>query len=425
MVSKGAVMTDPIQGATVAVTAGLRGASWDAERMTQPFRTQPLALSTEDGQKVLGFLFSRGGETKVVFLMHPREMVVTHYLVPDILAAGWACWVQGPRSVGNDLRLEHELALHDVSAGMRELRALGFETIVQLGNSGGAALFAFYNQLARAAPAHRIRRTPAGRPTKLETASLPSADGLVFVSPHPGQGVLLMNGLDPSVTDEDDAFSCDPALDPFDPGNGFRRPPQSSHYEPDFIEHYRPAQRARVERIDRKAFEMVEQRQAARSRLKDTPNRRDKLVASHQPIFEVWRTDADLRCWDTSIDPSDRLVGSLWGADPAASNLGSVGFGRIVTPESWLSTWSALQSNAAMAKCSASVQQPVLLIEYTGDNAVFPQEVDAIYAAFPSTNKQRQRVRGNHHGMALAEGEPSGQVVTGQHLATWLNATFD
>ena len=51
---------------------------------------------------------------------------------------------------------------------------------------------------------------------------------VVFVSPHPGQGVLLMNGLDPSVTDEDDAFSCDPALDPFDPGNGFRRPPQSS-----------------------------------------------------------------------------------------------------------------------------------------------------------------------------------------------------
>jgi hypothetical protein len=424
MVSKGAAMTDSTAGGKVAVTAGMRGASWNAERMTMPFHTRPLPLSTEDGQKVLGFLFSRGGEKKVVFLMHPREMVVTHYLVPDILDAGWACWVQGPRAVGNDLRLEHELALHDVSAGMRQLRQLGFETIVQVGNSGGAGLFAFYNQQALAAPERRIQRTPAGRPTKLETAALPLADGLVFVSPHPGQGVLLMNGLDPSVTDEDDAFSCEPSLDPFDPKNGFRRPPESSHYAADFIERYRAGQRARVERIDRKAFELVEQRQAARSRLKDTPNRRDKLIASHQPIFTVWRTDADLRSWDTSIDPSDRTVGSLWGADPAASNLGSVGFGRVVTPESWLSTWSALQSNASMAKCGPSVRQPALLIEFTGDNAVFPQEIDAIYGAFPSPNKQRHRVRGNHHGMALVEGEPSGQVVAGQHLSNWLNATF-
>lgn len=407
-----------------AVTAGLRGASWNQERMREPYSTQPFPLATEDGQKVIGFLFSRGGEKRAVFLMHPREMVVTHYLVPDILAAGWACWVQGPRSVGNDLRLEHELALHDVAAGMRQLRALGFETIVQLGNSGGAGLFSFYNQQALTAPEQRIARTPAGRATKLETADLPAADGICFVSPHPGQGVLLMNGIDPSVTDEDDAFSVDPALDPFDPRNGFKRPPQSSSYAPDFIERYRAAQRARVERLDAKAKALVERRQAARARLKASPSRQDKLLASHAPIFTVWRTDADLRSWDTSLDPSDRTVGSLWGNDPAASNLGSVGFGRIVTPESWLSTWSGLTSNASLAKTAGSITQPTLLVEYTGDNAVFPQELDEIYASLPSANKQRTRVRGNHHGMALAEGEPSGQVVAGQCLAAWLQDTF-
>ncbi|KAG0924336.1 hypothetical protein G6F35_015784 [Rhizopus arrhizus] len=57
--------------------------------------------------------------------MHPREMSVTHYMVPAVLDAGCACWVRGPRSIGNDLRLEHEIALFDVAAGMQHLRKLG------------------------------------------------------------------------------------------------------------------------------------------------------------------------------------------------------------------------------------------------------------------------------------------------------------
>ena len=162
--------------------------------------------------------------------MHPRELLMTHYLVPDVLDAGWAFWAQQSRSIGNDLRLEHEIALHDVAAGVRQLRALGFERIVLLGNSGGAGLLSFYNQQSLLAPARRIVRTPGGRPTKLPEAELPAADGIVLVSPHPGQGVLLMNALDPSVTDENDAMSCDAALDPFSDANGFRRPPQSASY---------------------------------------------------------------------------------------------------------------------------------------------------------------------------------------------------
>ena len=58
----------------------------------------------------------------------------------------------------------------------------------------------------------------------------------------------------------------------------------------------------------------------------------DAMVSSHQQIFQVWRTDADLRCFDLSLDPSDRRFGSVWGARPMVSNVGSVGFGRICTP---------------------------------------------------------------------------------------------
>jgi hypothetical protein len=411
-------------GGKVAITAGLRGASWDAARMPSTYVTQPYPLITADGQATLGVLFSRGAERKVVFIMHPREFVLTHYLVPEVLDAGWACWVQAPRSIGNDLRLEHEVALHDVAAGMRQLRELGFETIVLLGNSGGAGLFAFYNQQSQLPAEQRIRRTPGGRPTGLESAIMPTADGIAFVSPHPGQGVLLMNALDPSVMDESDPFSCDATLDPFNAANGFRRPPESSSYTPEFTERYRRAQRERVARLDQRARELIDRRQSARARLKESPTQPDKQLASHGPILTIWRTDADLRCWDTSVDPSDRLVGSLWGADAAVSNLGSVGFGRLVTPESWLSTWSGLSSNASLAKCARSVVQPTLLIEYTGDNCVFPGDVDTMFAALATADKKRHRVRGNHHGLPLDDGDVPGQVLAGQHLQAWLNAKF-
>jgi hypothetical protein len=417
-------MTASPNNKKVAVTAGLRGASWHPERMAKSFSSTPCPLVTQDGQGALGVLFSRGGERKAVFIMHPRELVVTHYLVPEVLDAGWACWVQGARSVGNDLRLEHEFALYDVAAGMRRLREMGFETIVLLGNSGGAGLFSYYNQQSLCAPERRIAKTPAGRATKFETADFPAADGIALVSPHPGQGILLMNALDPSVMDEVDPFSVDSVLDPFSESNGFRLPPESSSYSADFIERYRVAQRERVARIDAHARNLIERRQAARERLKSGGSRDDKALASHGPIFQVWRTDADLRCWDTSLDPSDRYVGSLWGSDPFVSNLGSVGFGRIVTPESWLSTWSGLSSNASLAKCASSIEQPALLIEYTGDNCVFPADADAIFDAISASRKERYRVRGNHHGQALDEGEIPGQRIAGEHLGRWLQDHF-
>jgi hypothetical protein len=404
------------------VTAGLRGAGWNPARMDRPYRVVPYSLRTADDQRTLGLLYSQTGHEKtVVCLMHPREFTGTPYLVPDVLDAGCAAWVQAPRSIGNDLRLEHELALLDVAAGMTHLRGLGFTRTVLLGNSGGAGLYAFYTQQALRSPERRLTHTPGGRPVKLATSDMPAPSDLVFVSPHPGQGKLLMNGIDPSVTDERDPLSVDSALDPFDAHNGFAAPPASSRYSAEFVARYRGAQRARVERLDAQAREMLAVRGRARKQVKEgEASPALKRLAAHTQIFQIWRTDADLRCWDLSLDPSDREVGTLWGRDPYASNLGSVGFARVVTPESWLSTWSGITSNASFEKCGAELQVPAFVIEYTGDQAAFPSDMAAIYDSIASTRKRRERVRGNHHGQALAEGEESGQVVAGRMVQQWL-----
>lgn len=405
-------------------TAGLRGASWDPEIIPEGMKTTVAPLITADGAQVVGYLHANGGENTVVFIMHPRELLVTHYLVPHLLKAGYACWVQGPRTVGNDLRLEHETAIVDVAAGVVHLRNLGFENIVQLGNSGGASLFAFYNQQSLQAPEKRILRSPGGRPTKLDEVEMPAVDGFVFIAPHPGQGKLLLNSIDPSVTDENDPLSVDPNLDPFAKENGYRGNRQSSSYTPEFIKRYRAAQMKRVERIDEMAKELIANRMAARKRYKEDGNDQDNKKSSLREIFTVWRTDADPRCFDLTLDASDRRWGTVWGANPTASNLGSVGFGRVCTPESWLSTWSALSSNASFELCGESIKQPTMLVYYTGDNTVFPSDFDAIIDSVAAKDKQIRKIRGNHHGHALTPDEEPGQEQAAAAIVEWLNEQF-
>lgn len=405
------------------VTAGLRGASWDPALLPPGLKSRIAPLNTGDGAQVVGCLHALGGETTALFIMHPRELLLTHYMVPHAVSAGYACWVQGPRTVGNDLRLEHEAAVLDVAAGVRFLREQGFRKIVLLGNSGGASLFALYIQQSEAAPSDRIARTPGGRPTKLDTADLPQVDGLVCLAPHPGQGKLLQNLIDPSVTDEEDPFSTDPELDPFAQANGFALPPQGASYGADFVARYRAAQAQRVARIDTRARALIAARMAERKRL-TAGEGGDPRRAAYGGIFQVWRTNADLRCYDLSLDPSDRHWGTVWGADPYASNLGSVGFARVCTPESWLSTWSGLSSNASFERCGAAIRQPALMIGYSGDNTVFPGDLDGIFSAIASVEKERHAVRGNHHGQPLEPGEKPGQEIAAGIILDWMARTF-
>jgi len=409
------------------VTAGFLNTDWNPRDLPAGTSTRNVVLRTADGAATSGSLYLPAGKRPdtVVCVMHPREFMACHYLIPDIVAAGCAAWSQGARSVGNDLRLEHEIALHDVTAGMAFLREQGFGNIVLLGNSGGAGLYGLYAQQAALPGAQRIARTPGGKRTGLGELDMPQVQGVVLVGPHPGQGALLMNCIDPSVADEGDALSVIPELDPLDAANGYR-PGGQARYAPDFVTRYRAGQQARVARLDARARELIAARLGAREQVKsgaDTSAAR-RRQAAHTPVLTIWRTDADLRCLDLSLDPSDRHPGSLWGRDPYASNYGAVGFARFCTPESWLSTWSGLASNASLARTAPAIVQPALVIEYTGDQACFPADVRTIYDAIAARDKQHLRIRGDHHGRALQEGEEPGRYRAGRELAAWLRQRF-
>jgi len=412
------------KNSSAATTAGLRGAFWDPSRIPVGTNFLPVNLQTQDGAGCTGILASRGGENCAVLVMHPREFLPTHYLVPEILQGGAAVLTQAPRTIGNDIRLEHERALYDVAAGVQFLRDEGYERVILLGNSGGAGLFSFYMQQANIAREERITRTPGGKPVRLDEAVLPVCDGIIFLSPHPGQGTLLMNSIDPSVTDEEDSLSMDPTLFPFNPKNGFCRPPQSSSYSEEFVRRYRKAQRERVGRIDDWARNSIKERLDAKKRLQEARTPTDIIVSHHTPIITVWRTDADLRCYDLSLDPSARKYGSLWGANPFVGNFGSIGFARTCTADSWLSTWSGLSSNASLDKTAPDITQPALMIVYDGDNCVFPSDSDKIFEAIGSEDKERGEAPGDHHGRKAGPDAPDGRSIAGGLIRDWLSARF-
>jgi hypothetical protein len=283
------------------------------------------------------------------------------------------------------------------------LRDLGFEHVVSLGHSGGATLAAFYCQQAGRTPGDRLADAPSGRPVPLAEAELPLPDGCIFMAPHPGQGALLRRVIDPSVTDELDPRSVDPELDAFDARNGFADGP--STYSPDFVAAYRAAQARRIERIDERALAWLEEGGPPR-------------------VLTTYRTDADLRNLDLSLDPNQRRYGTLFGPHPERSNYGLVGFGRLATAEAWLSTWSANHTRADFAACAPEVTVPSLLLELTADQGSYPADIARYADLLGAHDLTVASVPGTHFGGPIAKGEPTGTELAATLVEAWIDARF-
>jgi pimeloyl-ACP methyl ester carboxylesterase len=395
-------------------------------------RQLPIAHEAEDGGMCSGILYTKGSNRTVVCFMHPQADMSRHYAIPDLLDAGYAALGQNSRYLNNDSHCLHETLLLDVAAGIRFLRQHGFEKIVLVGNSGGGSLYSFYLAQALTEPPERLTHTPAGDRCNLGDSNLPAADALVLFAAHLGEGRILAQMIDPSVNDEGDPLSCDPSLDPYRFQNGYRRPPDSSRFAADFIARYREAQQRRVARLDARARALLEQRNEARSaasgddfgdRSADEQNAALRAAVAHQ-VLVVYRTEADLRALDTSLDPSERDVGTLFSYRPDLTNYMEFGFARVTDARAWLSTWSALSSNAAVERNAPKIHLPSLVLYYKGDNAIFPPDARAAFDALGSADKQIVGVSGDHYGFASGTQERSGARAALKELIAWLDDRF-
>jgi hypothetical protein len=376
------------------------GAPFHFRRPPRDAELESLILKADDFRELQGLYWTPSKDPKprvAVLCMHPRADFRHHYSFPRLLDAGIACLGATTRNPNNDVDTVHEEILLDVAACVKHLkRERGVEKVVLLGNSGGGSLFAFFQSQARLAAGDRLAATPAGDPTKLPQVELVPADGMLYVSAHKGEGRIMNECIDPAVVDEHDPLVSDPALDMYEPRNGFRPPPAWCEYDPDFVRRYRAAQLARVRRIDAIARERVaENRRAAELRadpdFEQLPFARQQEIWRREvvePVLVVYRTMANLHYVDRHLDPSEREYGSLLSDRPELMNWKLFGFGRLCTPRAWLSTWSGLASRADMLATLPGIQEPTLVVNAGRDREIYPRSDAApIFEAVASPDK--------------------------------------
>jgi len=110
----------------------------------------------------------------------------------------------------------------------------------------------------------------------------------------------------------------------------------------------------------------------------------------------VHGTCADPRFVDTTLDPSKREPGTLWG-EPQSANLRPVTLSSFSTLRSWLSQWSVTDTNAHGPTCLESVNVPVLVAYGTGDKGCFPSMAIALYDAARHPDKKLLAIPGAGH----------------------------
>lgn len=406
---------------------------WSFDRLPSGTNVENVPLVAQDRGESAGVLYTRGGEKTVVCMMHPRGDMTRHYAIPALLEAGYAAFGQAGRWVNNDIGLIHEMLLLDVAASMRWLKARGFERVVLLGNSGGGALYTFYQSQACTRPPDRLKNTAAGDPFDLNTFEMPEADGIVQMATHLGQGVLLLRCIDPSVVSEDDPLSVDPSLDMFNPENGFREPPESSSYSADFLEMYRAGQKGRVARLDAiaRAFIHVQRHHQAEmaDEAFDSLSLKQKQFVWRRAFaarfMAIHRTEAHPAYCDLSIHASPRDYGSFFSPRPDIFNSIEAGFGRYQTPRAWLSTWSGLSSRANTLECIPRIAIPTLVISFTGDNVVWIPDLEAIHEASGAADKQLHYVDGDHLGLPpKCKPDAPGRDGAMKIVTAWLRERF-
>ena len=401
-------------------------------------RHRVVQLYAEDRAKSRGVLWlpPEGRPRTCVIMSHPRGDFSTHYSIPFWIEAGFAAFALNTRYLNNDSTMLHENLLLDIAAAMKFLREEeGFAHIVMLGNSGGGSLFAYYDSQARTPKSGRVAAPPGGGSPDLNRFELPTADGFIVLAAHPGQGKVLMGCLDPSVVDESDPFATDPALDMYDERNGFRPMPAESRYSAEFLECYRAAQRARCHRIDTIARRHLDETARARveqraadfgSRSADERNFVSRRAMGPR-FMVVYRTLANPNYLDLSIDPSERVVGSIFAPRPDLANWGSFGLGRIVTPDAWLSTWSGLSSLARMDRNLPKVTVPTLVVGANADQDIFNSDVRAEYEQSGARDKTLEFIEGADHFMRAGGtranlGDPRPRLM--KLLTSWTRERF-
>jgi len=314
-----------------------------------------------------------------------------HYLGEYMAERGYGFLGWNTRFRGLEYAFLLEHALVDIGEGVKWLREVaGVEKVVILGNSGGGSLMAAYQSQAKGVT---MKPTPG---LKLPEAlnDIEPADLYISLCAHGGRPEVLTQWFDPSITNETDPTSIDPVLNMYDESNG--RP-----YSEEFISRYRAAQIARNHRITDWCYEELDR--LSKHGMRDR-------------AFLMYRTWADLRLMDSTIDPNNRRPQWCYAGDPKTANFSPRGIGLTNTIRTWLSMWSLRDSYCSGIPHLQRIEEPALIIQSDADCGVFPSDAQSIYDSLASTDKQLKMVSGDHYLVEPTDARDD----TADIIAAWL-----
>jgi pimeloyl-ACP methyl ester carboxylesterase len=340
-----------------------------------------------------------------------------------------------PRSDNNEAAVNFENVALDIRQGIELLRRQpGIRKVILIGHSGGGPATTFYQAVAEKGVSY------CNGPDKLTKcpdtlANLPKADGMLLLDAHPGNSVNSMRSLNPAVLDESDPGKIDPALDPFDPKNGFN-PNGQSVYSEEFMSRYFKAQAARMNRLIDKAIAMREDiRQGKGTTTDDAP-------------FIVYRDRARLMDFSMSVHPGTKEPRKLLKNDgtvvsevirsvrvPVTANARIDK--RLSGGTMFLTLTSFLSSNAIRAKdsiddidwCTSNnstpcalkeISVPILIVAMGGHYFIRDNEIH--YEVAASQDKDYLVVEGSVHVMTPCE---ACSKVTGQSYSNVTKNLYD
>jgi pimeloyl-ACP methyl ester carboxylesterase len=329
--------------------------------------------------------------------MHPSATLNLLPMPAALADAGFHVLCAASRYPKNDSALIMEKVAIDLGKWIAYAKdALGYQSVVLVGWSGGGSLSLFYQAQAENPT---ITHTPAGDEIDLVGARLPRADAIVFIAAHLSRAELITEWIDPSVLDEQDPDRRDIEFDIYSP-----ECPHQPPFDADFVARFREKQRERNRRITAWCQETLARLHRAGG-------------AEMERAFVVHRTMCDVRWIDPAVDPNGRRPNWCYMGDPRTANVGPTGLARFSTLRSWLSQWSYDLSNAKGPMNAALIRNtPVLQIENEADDAVPATHNPIIHAALATRNKKYFRIEGANHYYL---GQPEKLAMCVERVRDW------
>lgn len=435
----------PLRGPARVIAPGVAKAHF--ERVTNRFGQVDAVLHRS----------ADGGHRTVVAYTHPRSQTnLTSYPCPELAAGGIDALAFNNRfsnsPAGTDLATVFEEMALDVAAAVQHCRDLGYERVILLGWSAGGPLMAFYQHVAeRGAPALARQALSAfagfidadGRPLEL-----PVVDGIILRSATVGTAASFLYRLDGAVVDEETG-EVDPALDMYDPHNGFDRATGSGRYTPEFLARYHRAQGMRMNRIVDDVTSRRRDIDQGRGRFDDD----DVLVIVRTRANPVTvdlalgrRTHGDYRQYPTGASAVVEDVRPINNEGPSNTRVGGAAVHRLgaalsyrlvrVEPDRFDPAATTASSagivfdstNNSTPRNLAGVTVPTLLIQGTGDesNSVKLPSAEINHAAAGSADKALVFIEGGTHDMRPVDGrfgDTRGLAV--QVVDRWIRDRFE